>query len=213
MGIVIIDYRMGNLGSIVNMLNRIGVEATLTHDLAAIERADKLILPGVGAFDRGMDNLHKLGVIPLLNEMVLTRHTPILGLCLGMQLFTRSSEEGQLPGLGWIDGECRRFYFESTDLPPAAHSLKVPHMGWNNLRTCRDHFLLNGLDEQARFYFVHSYYVQCNNPHDELARSRYGYEFTCALHHDAIIGLQFHPEKSLRWGMYILKRFAEYVSG
>src|SRR5262245_14599145 len=113
MTIAIIDYKMGNLGSIMNMFLRLGIEATLTDDLCVIERADKLILPGVGAFDRGMENLHTLGIIPLLNEKVVMRKTPILGLCLGMQLFTKGSEEGKLPGLGWIDGLCAKFHFES----------------------------------------------------------------------------------------------------
>jgi glutamine amidotransferase len=214
MTIAVIDYKMGNLGSIMNMFLRLGIEAVLTDDLAEIERADKLILPGVGAFDRGMENLHKLGIIPLLNEKVVVKKTPILGLCLGMQLFAKGSEEGKLPGLGWVDGDCIKFHFDHLESVPVNtqiyNRLKVPHMGWNNLKPCKAHYIFEGLEPEARYYFVHSYYVQCNDPQDELAKSLYGMEFTSALQHESIIGLQFHPEKSLRWGMQVLKRFAEH---
>jgi glutamine amidotransferase len=213
MTIAVIDYKMGNLGSIMNMFLRLGIDAILTDDPAQIERADKLILPGVGAFDRGMENLHKLGIIPLLNEKAVLKRTPILGLCLGMQLFARGSEEGQLPGLAWIDGYCVKFRFDHLVSTPVAANvysrLKVPHMGWNNLRPCKAHYLFENLEPDARYYFVHSYYVRCNDPRDELAKSLYGVEFTSALQHSTIVGVQFHPEKSLRWGMQILKRFAE----
>ncbi len=214
MTIAVIDYKMGNLGSIMNMFLRLGIDAILTDDPAEIEGADKLILPGVGAFDRGMENLTKLGIIPLLNEKVVLKQTPILGLCLGMQLFVRGSEEGQSPGLGWVDGYCVKFRFDHLDgahvATNAYNRLKVPHMGWNNLQPCKAHYLFEDLEQDARYYFVHSYHVRCDDPQDELAKSLYGVEFTSALQHAAVVGVQFHPEKSLRWGMQVLKRFAEH---
>jgi glutamine amidotransferase len=206
--IAVIDYKMGNLGSIMNMLRRIGAEAVLTDDPSEIEKADKLILPGVGAFDRGMENLHRLKIIPLLEEMVLEKQTPILGLCLGMQLFTHSSEEGEAQGLGWIDAQVVRFRFP-TEQQENMRRLKVPHMGWNNIRLCQPLYLFDELEDEARYYFVHSYYVECNDPADVAAHTLYRSEFASALAHGPIMGVQFHPEKSLRWGMQILKRYAE----
>ncbi len=203
--IVIIDYNMGNLGSILNMLKRIGVEAKRTSDPFEIGQASKLILPGVGAFDEGMENLHHLGILPLLNEKVLIQRTPILGLCLGMQLFSKYSEEGRTTGLGWIDGQAIKFQSNKKDA-----GLKVPHMGWNNLHACRPHYILHDLEPDNRYYFVHSYHVQCNDNRDVVAMTFYGAPFVSVLAKDSIVGLQFHPEKSLRWGMQMLQRFAAH---
>jgi glutamine amidotransferase len=199
---VIIDYGMGNLGSIHNMLRRLGTEAIVTSDHAAIQSARKLILPGVGAFDHGMENLARLGLIPVLNEAVLAKKTPVLGICLGMQLLSRRSEEGQLPGLGWIDAQTVRFRF-----PENSARLKIPHMGWNFISPRTTHPLLEGLDN-PRFYFVHSYHVCCDCPEHVLATCRHGIEFTAAVCKDNILGTQFHPEKSHRFGMALLKNFA-----
>ena len=202
--IVIVDYGMGNLGSIANMFKKIGAEATISSEAAAIERADKLVLPGVGAFDNGMKNLAERGLIPLLSAKVLQDKTPILGLCLGMQLFTWRSEEGELPGLGWLDAETVRFKFDAAN----AH-LKIPHMGWNALQICQSHPIFADADEEPRFYFVHSYHVVCADLQTVLAQTYYGYDFVSAVVKDNIVGLQFHPEKSHKFGMKLLRNFAE----
>ncbi|MBN1936398.1 MAG: imidazole glycerol phosphate synthase subunit HisH [Anaerolineae bacterium] len=203
--IAIIDYGMGNLGSILNMLKKVGAETVISSDAALIERADKLILPGVGAFDYGIKNLTEHGLIPLLNAQVIESKKPILGLCLGMQLFTRHSAEGQLPGLGWIDAETVRFQFDQANV-----HLKVPHMGWNSLRVCQPHPIFIDLDNEPRFYFVHSYHVVCADTRNVLAQTRYGDDFASVIGQGNITGVQFHPEKSHRFGMQLLKNFAEH---
>jgi len=204
--IVIIDYGMGNLGSIANMLRKVEAEVVVSCDAAVIARADKLILPGVGAFDNGIKNLAERGLIPLLNDKVLHDKTPILGLCLGMQLFTRWSEEGQLPGLGWIDAETVRFKFDLK----YAH-LKIPHMGWNNLQICQSHPLVADLVDEARFYFAHSYHVVCADMSIVLAQTHYGYDFASVVAKENIMGTQFHPEKSHKFGQQLLLNFVERV--
>ncbi len=201
--IIIVDYGMGNLGSIANMLKKVGAAAIVTGEPSVVERADKLILPGVGAFDNGMRNLTERGLVPVLKAKAMDEKVPILGLCLGMQLFTKASEEGHLPGLGWLDAETVRFR-----LDPSL-GLKVPHMGWNTLELCRSHPALQSLGTEPRFYFVHSYYVVCNDPSLVLARTEHGYPFASAIAAGNIIGVQFHPEKSHRFGMSLLKDFAE----
>lgn len=199
--IAIVDYDMGNVASVANMLKRIGSPpSVLTRDPEVLRRAEKVILPGVGAFDRGMQNLVEFGLIDALNEAALERRVPVLGICLGMQLLTRSSEEGRRPGLGWIDGETRRFRF------PDDTSLKVPHMGWNYVKPSRVNPLIAG-NARSRFYFVHGYYVTCNDPHDTIGTATYGFEFACAVNHDNVYGVQFHPEKSHRYGMALLEGF------
>lgn len=200
--IVIIDYGMGNLGSIQNMLKKIGAKAIISSKIADIEKADKLILPGVGAFDNGMTNLDKLGLISILNEIIFNKKIPLLGICLGMQLLTKRSEEGILSGLGWLDAEVVRFKFDSLTC-----SLKIPHMGWNTVELVKDSHLFNGL-YPSRFYFVHSYHVVCNDRLDVLAETCYGYNFVSAVQKDNILGVQFHPEKSHKFGMELFKNFA-----
>ncbi len=203
--IVVIDYGVGNLGSIANMLKKVRAKAIVSSDIADIERADKLILPGVGAFDNGMKNLNDLGLIPVLSDKVLRRKTPILGLCLGMHLLTLRSEEGTLPGLGWIEADTIRFRFDQ--MQPG---LKVPHMGWNFIRIKQPSPIWKDLDaEETRFYFVHSFHVVCHNDDNVLATAVYGYEFTSAVIKGNIVGTQFHPEKSHKFGMKLLKNFAE----
>lgn len=202
--IVIIDYGMGNLGSVRNMLKKkVGVAAEISASAADIETADKLILPGVGAFDNGMRNLATLGLIPVLNRRVLEDKVPILGICLGIQLFSKSSEEGRLPGLGWIDAHTVRFRFDE------GASLRVPHMGWNIIKPTHPHPLLENLGSEPRFYFVHSYHVRCEDPANVLATCYYGIEFTAAVMRDNICGTQFHPEKSHRFGWNVLNNFAK----
>jgi glutamine amidotransferase len=202
--IAILDYGMGNVRSIQNMLRRVGASSLITSDEAQIERADALILPGVGAFDEGMRRIDNLGLRTLLDRVALDKRMPILGICLGMQLLTRSSEEGSLPGLGWIDATTRRFQQDEM------RAFKVPHMGWNYVTAQRAHQLFHGI-ESPRYYFVHSYHVHCEDGSNVLATTNYGYEFTSAVVKDNIIGTQFHPEKSHRFGMALLKNFARSV--
>ena len=202
--IVIVDYGMGNLGSIVNMLSKIGTQAQVSSDARDIERAEKLILPGVGAFDTGMARLQELRWLEILNHKAFDDKTPILGVCLGMQLLTKRSEEGHLPGLGWIDGETIRFR-----LDPRHTDLKIPHMGWNSVTIHREGSPFKGMDQDAQFYFVHSYHVVCNDWRDVLTTTDYGCCFVSAVQQGNIMGAQFHPEKSHKYGMKLLRNFAE----
>jgi imidazole glycerol-phosphate synthase subunit HisH len=199
--VTIIDYGMGNLGSIQNMFKRIGVESEITSDPVKIGKATKLLLPGVGAFDAAMERIASSGLQPILNSKVLDEKTPVLGICLGMQLLTRSSEEGVLPGLNWIDANTRRFKFESS-------SLKVPHMGWNRIYGVNDSPLTRDLPPEPRFYFVHSYHVCANNNNNVVATTHYGIDFHSIIQHNNIFGAQFHPEKSHLFGMKLLENFA-----
>lgn len=202
--VVIVDYGVGNLGSIINMLKKAGSKAIASSDPDVLQQAEKLILPGVGAFDAGMNKLNECGLIPLLNHLVLERKIPTLGLCLGLQLMTRKSEEGQTQGLGWLDAETLRFKFG-----PGQPQLKVPHMGWNTIEIRRTHPLFNDLDPAARFYFVHSFYVQSHDLEAVLAETDYGGYFHSIFGKGNIMGAQFHPEKSHKYGMRLLKNFAE----
>jgi glutamine amidotransferase len=201
--IVIINYGVGNLGSILNMLKKIGVPAKISSCQQDIMEAAGLILPGVGAFDTGMTKLEESGYLAVLNEKVLQQKTSVLGICLGMQMLSRKSEEGVLPGLGWIDAETVRFPSGESD------SLKIPHMGWNELMPQRDLLLMRGFEGENRFYFVHSYHVVCKNGEDVLATTHYGNDFCSVVQHGNIMGTQFHPEKSHKFGMQLLKNFAE----
>ncbi len=200
--ITIVDYGLGNLGSISNMLRKIGARCEISGDPVHIGKAQKLILPGVGAFDNGMENLTRLGLVAPLSRRVQQDKVPILGICLGAQLLTRRSEEGKLPGLGWIDADTILFFSRQ----PVA-GLKVPHMGWNDLIVKKPSALFEEGSEQ-RFYFVHSYHFLCDKPEDPLAAANYGYEFTAAFNRGNVFGVQFHPEKSHRYGMELLRRFA-----
>lgn len=202
--IVIIDYGMGNLGSVVNMVKKAGAQAVVSTDKDAIKKAKKLILPGVGAFDNGMKNLKDRNLIPLLNEKVLEEKTTILGLCLGMQLFTQRSEEGKMLGLGWLDAETVSFKFEGANA-----NLKVPHMGWNTIQICQPHPLFAEMNNETRFYFVHSYHVVCKETGTVVAQTDHGYMFPSAIAKENILGVQFHPEKSHNFGMKLFKNFVE----
>lgn len=201
--ILVVDYGTGNLGSILNMGRRAGGSLAVSGDPAAIAEADKIILPGVGAFDRGMESLHERGLVEALNRAVLVRKVPVLGVCLGVQLFTRRSEEGKLPGLGWIDADTVRFQFTKEE----QRRLKVPHMGWNLITPGQDDPLLASLPGDPRFYFVHSYYLRCDRDEDVLAWSDHGLRFAAAVHRGNIRGTQFHPEKSHKFGLALMRNF------
>ncbi len=199
--IAIVDYGMGNIGSLENMIRKAGGASRVTSNPAEVLQAEKLILPGVGAFDNGISKLNRSGLAAALTTRIVRDHIPILCICLGMQLITEGSEEGTLPGLGWVPGRTIRFKFE-----PSA-DLKIPHMGWNNVRFVKDSPLSAALPEDARFYFVHSYHVVCRDPQDVLTTTTYGIEFTSSLQHGKIYATQFHPEKSLKYGLQLIRNF------
>ncbi len=202
--ITIVDYGMGNVGSIKNMLKKVGYSSIITSQISEIKNATKLILPGVGSFDNSVKQLSDLNLIETLTEKVLDEKIPVMGICLGMQLMTKNSEEGTLGGLGWINAKTIKFKFKQDS------SLKVPHMGWNIVKIEKESKIFQGMyDHENRFYFVHSYHVVCDNPEDVLTSTFYDYNFTSAFEKDNIIGVQFHPEKSHKFGMQILKNFAE----
>jgi glutamine amidotransferase len=199
--IVIVDHGMGNLGSVHNMLRKIGADAVRSADPAVIEGADKLVLAGIGAFDGAVGRLAELGLVDLLDELVLERHVPVLGVCLGMQLMARSSEEGERTGLGWLDADVSRFAFEPDVRLP------VPHMGWQEVTPTRQSPLFDETGPELRFYFSHAYHLVCHDPTDIAATATYGYEFPAAVHRGNILGTQFHPEKSHVFGLDVYRRF------
>ena len=200
--LVIVDYGVGNLASIKNILKKIGEDAVISSDETLIAQADKLILPGVGAFDTCAGKLSASGLLPVLNEQALVRKKPVLGICVGMQLLTRGSEEGQLPGLGWIPGEIVRF-----DPAKAATPMKIPHMGWTDVNLNKPSGLFREMYDEPRFYFVHSYHARLDNEADALVYADYGYRFAAGMEKDNIMGVQFHPEKSHKFGMKFLQNF------
>lgn len=199
--ISIIDYGLGNLGSIANMLKKIGAESRIINTPDQLALASHIILPGVGAFDSGIRHLEEHNWIKPLNKRVLEDKIPTLGICLGMQLMTKSSEEGVLPGLGWVDAHTRRF-------DVAGAGLRVPHMGWNIARVSKRSTLLPIDEQERRYYFVHSYFVDLKNEENQLLETPYGKAFTSGFEVENIIGVQFHPEKSHRFGMELLRNFA-----
>lgn len=202
--IVILDYGMGNVGSIQNMLKKIGVrEVKVSRTAEDIRTADKLILPGVGAFDAGMERLTQFGLGPLIQEHAIELGKPLLGICLGMQLLGQGSEEGTLPGLGLLPFSCKRF-----SLPPES-GLKIPHMGWDRTYVRAQTPLTEGLELRERYYYVHSYHAVCTNPALVLMECEYGFRFPSAVYGGSVYGVQFHPEKSHLYGMKLLKNFAE----
>lgn len=200
--IVIVDYRVGNLSSVSNMLRKAGGEVCISRDPDAILAAEKLLLPGVGHFDHGMKMLNGSGLREALDRYALELKRPVLGICLGAQILGKGSEEGLTPGLGWIDMVCHRFV--------AMPGIRVPHMGWSQIVRKKASPLLDCINDDARFYFVHSYWMQCADPGDVLATASHGIEFTCAVQHENIFGTQFHPEKSLRHGLALMKAFVEF---
>jgi glutamine amidotransferase len=202
--ILIIDYGLCNLRSVQKAFERIDTDAFISADPHDISKADKLLLPGVGSFARGMENLSKLGWVQPLREAVENKKMPLLGICLGMQLLTDHSEEGNANGFGWIKGHTSHF---SSLIGSGAQ--KIPHMGWNSLEIVQDHPLLKGIDTSDSFYFVHSYYVKASNRENQLAHVEYGKSFDAAIFNDNIFGVQFHPEKSHTAGLNLLKNFSK----
>jgi len=199
--IAIVDYDIGNLGAVANMLHRLGAPATITADPALIEQAERIILPGNGAFDACMRNLRAAGLVAVLERKVLHERTPLLGICVGAQMLGRRSEEGSEPGLAWLDFEVRRF--------PDQPDLRVPHMGWNEVAVVQPgHPLVQGLEPHSRYYFVHSYFIDAADAADVLLTAHYGAPFAAAVGRGHIAGVQFHPEKSHRFGKRLLGNFA-----
>ena len=198
--ISIIDYGMGNVGSVVNMLRHIGATCEVTRNPQKLEKASKILLPGVGAFDAAVSRINNSGLREILEKKASLERIPILGICLGMQLLTRKSEEGTQPGLGWIPGKTRRL--------PNSLGIKIPHMGWNQVKRIRQCALTDHLDGEIRFYFVHSYFVEPEDPKDTVLSATHGCTFAAAIQRGNIMGAQFHPEKSHRFGLQLLKNFA-----
>jgi glutamine amidotransferase len=203
--IAIIDYDMGNIGSVANMLKKIGQKAVITQNPQVIADAEKLILPGVGAFDSGMQQLHNMNLTHVLEQKIKQDNVPILGICLGAQLLLNNSEEGQLPGLRFIEGEVKRFQFDSNN-----KALRIPFMGWGFVHKKKPHPLTDLLPEEPRYYFVHSYHFKMFNEEDELLESNYGYRYASAFVRNNVAGVQFHPEKSHKFGMALLRNFVSW---
>lgn len=200
--ITIIDYGMGNLRSVQKAFERIRVLANISSDVSEILNAEKLVLPGVGHFAQGISNLKQKGLFNTLNEAVIEKKKPILGICLGMQLMTEYSEEGNCEGFGWINANTNRFTFNT-------NGLKIPHMGWNNLSVKNSDSIFRGISAENFFYFVHSYFISCKNESDILTETMYGNNFVSSFQKGNIFGCQFHPEKSHDKGLQVLKNFAE----
>jgi imidazole glycerol-phosphate synthase subunit HisH len=200
--ITIVDYGMGNIGSVFNMLRKLKAKVQISSDKNEIANSDKLILPGVGHFNHGMNSLNSSGLSSILSEQVLVNKKPILGICLGMQMMTKGSEEGTQQGLSWVAADTIKF---SSD-----NNQKIPHMGWNQVQSSIGAKLFESAPEESeRFYFVHSYYVRADNPKDVAAYCHYGQDFVASFEVDNIMGVQFHPEKSHLFGMRLFQRFVD----
>jgi glutamine amidotransferase len=201
--IAIVDYGLGNIAAFANLYNRANINVSIARTADDLQGASKLILPGVGHFDHAMELLQQSGMRDTLDDLVLGKKVPIIGICVGMQILARRSEEGKLPGLGWLDADVKAFKSQA-----ATKEMALPHMGWNDVRPASADRLFEGLETEARFYFLHSYYVDCDRQQDVLATCNYGTDFGCAVHAANIYGVQFHPEKSHRFGTRLLKNFA-----
>jgi glutamine amidotransferase len=200
--VALVDLGLGNIGAVVNMLRRAGGTACLVSDPNELNLYSKVMLPGVGSFDAGISKLDLAGFRPALHSYASSGRA-LLGVCLGMQLLADGSEEGRMPGLGLVPGTVKRFSFEQKS------ALKVPHMGWNQVTRSKEHPLTTGLDDGARFYFVHSYYFKCEDKQDELLSTQHGVDFSSGVQRENVMGVQFHPEKSHRYGMQLIKNFVE----
>lgn len=201
--IAIIDYGSGNVGAIANIYTQLKIPHKITGDLKELEEAERYILPGVGAFDATMSYLNQSGMVALLNEQVLVRRKKVLGICVGMQILAESSEEGVLPGLGWIPGRVRKIDASSLSAPP-----RLPHMGWNTVAPRPGALLFEGVDEAQGFYFLHSYHFEAADDKDVSATVDYGRKLVCGVARDNVYGMQFHPEKSHANGVTVFRNFA-----
>jgi imidazole glycerol-phosphate synthase subunit HisH len=201
--IVLVDYGFGNLQAFANIYKCLNIPCSVANTPDELERAEKIILPGVGAFDWAMTRLNNSGMRACLDDLVLRQKRPVLGVCVGMQMMSQRSDEGNLDGLGWIDAEVKRF-----DEATFTQKTHLPHMGWNDVVPTRDDCLFRDMGIQSRFYFLHSYYILPRSAKDVLATTDYSGSFASAIRSGNVIGTQFHPEKSHRWGTQLLKNFA-----
>lgn len=201
--ITIIDYGVGNIKAFYNIFKKLSVEVKIAQKPEDLFGSSKLILPGVGHFDYAMKRFSESGMLNIVDDMVLNKNLPILGICVGMQMLAKSSEEGKMPGLGWIDATVKKI-----DVDLLAQSTRLPHMGWNDVIVKNKNLLLSNLDSNSRFYFLHSYFFEPKFENDSIAYSNYGKNFTCVVNHKNIYGVQFHPEKSHHFGIQLLQNFA-----
>ena len=202
--IAIIDYGLGNLKALVNIYKKLDISVKLAKCEEDLEGVSKIILPGVGAFDFAMKKLNQSGMRKKMDYLILEKKIPVIGICVGMQILANSSDEGICDGLGYINGEVKKF-----DISVFRQKTHLPHMGWNNIETKPNNNLFANLELKPIFYFLHSYYFKCNDYDDNIAESFYGEKFVCAVNHENIYGVQFHPEKSHKYGIQLLKNFAE----
>ena len=201
--IVIIDYGLGNINAIYTVYKNLNIPVKIASNPSDLKNSEKLILPGVGAFDYAMEKLDKSGMRDTLNDLILNGEKNILGICVGMQMLTKSSEEGVLPGLGWLDAEVKKFN-QNID-----YKLSIPHMGWNNITPKKENPLLAGFSNSSYFYFLHSYYFEANDDTNIVSTTKYGNDFVSTINNKNIYGVQFHPEKSHQSGIQLLKNFSE----
>ena len=202
--ITIIDYGVGNINAFVNVYKRVDVPVKIAKTAADLVNVEKLILPGVGHFDYAMEKLNNSGMRDKLDDLVLHQNIPVIGICVGMQMMANHSDEGSMEGLKWIDASVKKF-----DETKIQQVTRLPHMGWNDVKPVKDISLFKGLEKDAIFYFLHTYYFECNNPEDVMAVSDYGIKFASAAHYENKYGIQFHPEKSHHYGETLLHNFAK----
>ncbi len=202
--ITIIDYGLGNIRAFINVFDKLSIPTKIAHSAYDLKNAKKIILPGVGAFDFAMTQLNASGMRDELEKQVLLNKVPVVGICVGMQILAKKSDEGKLSGLGWIDGEVKLF-----DAKTIPYKTRLPHMGWNSINPIKENLLLSGFSDESRFYFLHSYYFECNNMENVIATTNYGITYASAVNCDNIYGIQFHPEKSHSNGIQLLHNFAK----